>query len=326
MAHQAPRRTADAGSRRGPDRHGARGRATAQGRRSPEAHRASRSSRSCTRPLAHPVRVHSAGIKISRKGPRDVLGTKITVVPGGTLRWHTHPGPVLVTIASGALTLYEAHHHACMKSRVGPGEGFIENGGHVHLARNEGSKDVQIYATFLARTGTSEFLKPAADRAPATSDPTHQPGGTMPFINVKLVENVFTPEQKREIVQRLTDTMVEIEGENMRPVTWVVVEEVASGDWGIGGNALTTEDIKALAAGAPASEYARGTDAPPASAAPRARSRRRVSVPHSRADPAAPPACRGHHTVESAARMRSSWSSSSLSADVCCAPIVPTSG
>jgi 4-oxalocrotonate tautomerase len=74
----------------------------------------------------------------------------------------------------------------------------------------------------------------------------------MPLINVKIVENVFTPEQKREMVQRLTDTMVEIEGENMRPVTWVVVEEVASGDWGIGGNALTTEDIKALAAGVPA--------------------------------------------------------------------------
>ena len=73
----------------------------------------------------------------------------------------------------------------------------------------------------------------------------------MPFINVKLIENVFTPEQKREIVQRLTDTMVEIEGENMRPVTWVVVEEVASGDWGIGGQPMHTADVQALAAGQP---------------------------------------------------------------------------
>ena len=45
--------------------------------------------------------------------------------------------------------------------------------------------------------------------------------------------------------------MVEIEGDNMRPVTWVVVEEVASGDWGIGGTPLHTADVKALAAGQP---------------------------------------------------------------------------
>ena len=74
----------------------------------------------------------------------------------------------------------------------------------------------------------------------------------MPLINVKVIEDVFTSEQKREIVGRLTDAMVSIEGENMRPVTWVIVEEVASGDWAIGGKPLTTDDIKALAAGVPA--------------------------------------------------------------------------
>lgn len=71
----------------------------------------------------------------------------------------------------------------------------------------------------------------------------------MPFVNVKLIEGVFTPAQKQEMIRKLTDAMVSIEGENMRPVTWVVVEEVKSGDWGIGGNALTTNDVKALAAG-----------------------------------------------------------------------------
>ncbi len=73
----------------------------------------------------------------------------------------------------------------------------------------------------------------------------------MPFVNVKVIEGVFTEEQKRDMVTRLTDTMVGIEGENMRQVTWVVVEEVKSGDWGIGGQALTTGDVKALAAGQP---------------------------------------------------------------------------
>ena len=74
----------------------------------------------------------------------------------------------------------------------------------------------------------------------------------MPFINVKVVEGVFDAAQKREIVEKLTDAMVSIEGEGMRPVTWCVIEEVRSGDWGIGGNTLTTADVKTLAAGQPA--------------------------------------------------------------------------
>ena len=72
----------------------------------------------------------------------------------------------------------------------------------------------------------------------------------MPLINVKVIEGVFSDEQKREIVERLTETMVSIEGENMRGVTWCVLEEVGSGDWAIAGKPLSTEDVKALAAGA----------------------------------------------------------------------------
>lgn len=72
----------------------------------------------------------------------------------------------------------------------------------------------------------------------------------MPFINVKIIEGVFSPDQKKDIIAKLTDTMVSVEGENMRSVTSVVIEEVRSGDWGIGGNALSTADVKALAAGA----------------------------------------------------------------------------
>ena len=57
----------------------------------------------------------------------------------------------------------------------------------------------------------------------------------MPLIQVKLIEGVFTETQKREMVHKLTDAMVSNEGEVMRPVTWVIVEEVKSGDWAIGG-------------------------------------------------------------------------------------------
>lgn len=71
----------------------------------------------------------------------------------------------------------------------------------------------------------------------------------MPLIEVKVIEGVFSSEQKADIAERLTDAMVSIEGENMRQVTWCVVQEVASGDWAIGGQCLTTEAVRALAAG-----------------------------------------------------------------------------
>jgi 4-oxalocrotonate tautomerase len=74
----------------------------------------------------------------------------------------------------------------------------------------------------------------------------------MPLVNVRLIEGVFTPEQKTEMIHQLTETMVRIEGENLRPVTWVIVDEVKGGDWGIGGKGLTAADVHALQGKAPA--------------------------------------------------------------------------
>ncbi len=73
----------------------------------------------------------------------------------------------------------------------------------------------------------------------------------MPLVQVKVIEGVFTDAQKREIVRKLTDAMVSVEGEALRPVTSVIVEEIKSGDWGMGGRPLTTADVKAIAAGKP---------------------------------------------------------------------------
>jgi 4-oxalocrotonate tautomerase len=70
----------------------------------------------------------------------------------------------------------------------------------------------------------------------------------MPLIQVKLMEKAFTSQQKQEMIKKLTDAMVSIEGENMRQVTWVIIEDVNSGEWGIGGQPLSTEAVKALAA------------------------------------------------------------------------------
>jgi 4-oxalocrotonate tautomerase len=72
---------------------------------------------------------------------------------------------------------------------------------------------------------------------------------TMPLIQVKLIAGVFTAPQKRDMIERLTDAMVAIAGEGMRSVTWCLVEEVPSGEWGFGGQAPTADDVKALARG-----------------------------------------------------------------------------
>jgi 4-oxalocrotonate tautomerase len=104
----------------------------------------------------------------------------------------------------------------------------------------------------MSHTALSRYIeKEGQDRALNLVSPARNPTGgkCMPLIQVKLIENVFTSRQKEEMIKKLTDAMVSIEGENLRPVTWVVIEDVKSGDFGIGGQPMTTEAVKALASG-----------------------------------------------------------------------------
>jgi 4-oxalocrotonate tautomerase len=72
----------------------------------------------------------------------------------------------------------------------------------------------------------------------------------MPLVTIKVIEGVFTTQQKQEMIERVTDAMLSVEGENMRPVTWVLVDEnVKSGDWGIGGQGVSVEAIRAIQQG-----------------------------------------------------------------------------
>ena len=71
----------------------------------------------------------------------------------------------------------------------------------------------------------------------------------MPLVTIDLIEDVFTAEQKRQLIAKVTEAMIEVEGEAMRPVTWVRIQEFLGGDWAIGGQALKTSDVKVLAAG-----------------------------------------------------------------------------
>ncbi len=61
----------------------------------------------------------------------------------------------------------------------------------------------------------------------------------MPFTTIKVIEGVFSKDQKRQLIEKVTEAMVEVEGEGMRDLTWVVIEEIKQGDWGIGGKIPT---------------------------------------------------------------------------------------
>lgn len=68
----------------------------------------------------------------------------------------------------------------------------------------------------------------------------------MPLVDIQLIEGVFDKRQKQEMISKVTDAMVAVEGEAMRGVTWVRIQEVASGEWAIGGKALNAADVKAM--------------------------------------------------------------------------------
>ncbi|MGE0776697.1 MAG: 4-oxalocrotonate tautomerase family protein [Sphingomonadaceae bacterium] len=69
----------------------------------------------------------------------------------------------------------------------------------------------------------------------------------MPLVTIDVIKDVFTPAQKQEIISKVTDTMVAIEGEALRNVTWVRIVEIEQGDWGIGGQMLKAADVRAMA-------------------------------------------------------------------------------
>ena len=71
----------------------------------------------------------------------------------------------------------------------------------------------------------------------------------MPMVTIDVIKDVFTPVQKQQLIAKVTEAMIAVEGENMRGVTWVRIQEFEGGDWAIGGKTLQASDVKALAAG-----------------------------------------------------------------------------
>lgn len=71
----------------------------------------------------------------------------------------------------------------------------------------------------------------------------------MPLVTIDVIKDVFTPKQKQELIDKVTEAMIAVEGESLRGVTWVRINEYQGGDWAIGGKALKAADVHALASG-----------------------------------------------------------------------------
>lgn len=66
----------------------------------------------------------------------------------------------------------------------------------------------------------------------------------MPFVDIRVIEGVFTHDEKRDAVERVSEAVIGAWGEGMRPSTHVVITETPSGEWAIGGRPLTADDVK----------------------------------------------------------------------------------
>jgi quercetin dioxygenase-like cupin family protein len=108
--------------------------------------------------------------KIDSEKLSEVVMPQITIHAGASSGWHTHPGPGVIVVTSGTLTLYRVIGDRCVKSMYGPGQGFVETPGVVHIARNEAaSGDVTALATFVdiaPGTTTYKTIVPAPAACP----------------------------------------------------------------------------------------------------------------------------------------------------------------
>jgi quercetin dioxygenase-like cupin family protein len=100
--------------------------------------------------------------RIDTKGETDLYVLENRIAPGGSFGWHSHPGPSLVIVKTGALTLYRGDDPTCTPEVIPAGSGFVDDGGDVHLVRNEGSVETVVYVTSLVpRGGVRRIDEPA---------------------------------------------------------------------------------------------------------------------------------------------------------------------
>jgi quercetin dioxygenase-like cupin family protein len=96
--------------------------------------------------------------RIVTKGKSDLHVLENRIAPGGTFGWHSHPGPSLVIIKTGALTLYRGADRNCTPHVFEAGSGFVDQGGDVHVVRNEGNVETVVYVTSFVPRGAARRI------------------------------------------------------------------------------------------------------------------------------------------------------------------------
>ncbi|MEO7181308.1 MAG: hypothetical protein ABI141_10760 [Gemmatimonadaceae bacterium] len=97
---------------------------------------------------------HGYGVQLNSHYNTDIVVANIAIAPGGFSGWHSHPGPVLITVKTGAITFYEADDPTCSPVVHEAGTSFIEQGGTVGQARNEGTVEATSAVTFFVPAGS----------------------------------------------------------------------------------------------------------------------------------------------------------------------------
>ena len=101
-------------------------------------------------------------VDLKSKDNTDILVTNLVIAAGGHSGWHSHPGPVLVVVKTGTMTLYGADDPTCTGTPHPAGTVFIEEGGMVHIARNEGTVEATMVATSFLPAGGPGRIDAAA--------------------------------------------------------------------------------------------------------------------------------------------------------------------
>jgi len=106
-------------------------------------------------------------VRIDTKGETDIHVLENRIAAGGSFGWHSHPGPSLVAVKTGALTLYRGDDPDCTPRVFPAGSGFVDEGGDVHLVRNEGDVETVVYVTsFVPRGGVRRIDEPSPGNCP----------------------------------------------------------------------------------------------------------------------------------------------------------------